>query len=66
MQLSSHAAISPAESGQSLDFSDPNTDSDAEHADDSGAENNADSGADSTGSSVHSPAAVSHVARVQT
>jgi histone deacetylase 1/2 len=66
MQLYSRAAVSPAESGQSLDFSDPNTDSDAEHTDDSGAENNADFGADSTGSSVHSPGAVSPVARVQT
>jgi hypothetical protein len=66
MHLSSPAAASPAGSGQSLAFSDPHVDSDAEDTDDSSAENNADSGADSPGSSVHSPAAVSPVARVQT
>nr|XP_051221658.1 lisH domain-containing protein C1711.05-like [Lolium perenne] len=66
--LSPPAAVSPAGSGQSvaiqsLAISDPNDDSDADNTD---AENNADSGANSPRSCVHSPAAVSHVARVQT
>jgi histone deacetylase 1/2 len=53
--------VSQVGSSQSLDGSDPEDDSGAEHNDDSDP-----AGADSPRSSVHPPAAVPHVAHIQT